>query len=554
MKNDGSLYYVNGFAARHFGEDNRATMTSTHQYTTYNGKTGEYKLNIVQNPVRPIWITKPKFRNHKDRKLAVHEAEVDMVKCPDHLMYRTVWERLGNPPNPYVKKKDAMKEPYSYGTDVTVDTLVKHEHNTAYKYEKPEITYGVLDLETNVAEDGNGEIILASYVAPDRIIYLGVLEGFMPEGTTAHDIGREFRTTEAEYVNMLNDKGRELYDSKKFGLKVFIHRSEETIIRWTMTQIHLTKPMFCGIWNLNFDIPRILKRLDAMDIDIPSVMCHPDVPPRFRVCEYKEDTNKKIDHFSKKWHWLTCSGYTQFIDAMCLYSRIRISAGRESSYKLEDILAKYLGTGKIKFKAEGGHSIMQRFHFIAYAVYCCYDSIGPALLETLNGDVPRMMSLVGVTNISSFSKQTRMTLDKFYFTCRESNTVPGASPPFGSIVEWAELIENTGGAVLDPKLAHDTGHRALYQTSRSTSCHKYVSDIDAKAMYPTLMATFNVCKTSKLSTVVQIEGIDQDDYDSLFTAASSPLDNAVELGSDYFNLPGYGEMITILKEKKLMTS
>ena len=96
-------------------------------------------------------------------------------------------------------------------------------------------------------------------------------------------------------------------------------------------------------------------------------MAHPDVPKQYRYASYKEDISK-TDHFTDKWHWMSITGYSQFLDSMCLYARLRKVSGREVSYKLDDIANKELGQGKLHFgemiSKIGVSIIVMTFNFV----------------------------------------------------------------------------------------------------------------------------------------------------------------------------------------------
>ena len=165
---------------------------------------------------------------------------------------------------------------------------------------------------------------------------------------------------------------------------------------------------------MNYDIPYIINRLKVHNENITKIFAHPDVPDKYKYVRYSEDKSR-VDHFTLKWHWLHCTGYSQFIDSMGLYSQCRKTSKFRTSYKLDDVLKDDIDTGKLYLDNEESHFIMQTKRFKDYILYNMFDVIGLQLLEWKNNDITQMIIYSGVTPVSKFVYRTIYLTNKFYF-------------------------------------------------------------------------------------------------------------------------------------------
>jgi DNA polymerase elongation subunit (family B) len=436
--------------------------------------TNESKLLILREPVRPFWITKKGYQTHKDKKLCVPDYQLVEHVCPEHKMTRALHKALGWAPSKELFRAILLDSPYVYGADIGVSVIYKKQLRDACAKDITAYNIGALDIETSVC--GGEEVILISYIAPSGDIYQAILKSFMGDHHP-NEIDKMFKEKIAGVREQFLPPVQGIFDKLEWKTHYFIHTSEVALIQWIFDAIHKTKPDFITIWNMGFDIPYLLKRLKFHNIDTAQMLCHPEVPNDLRVCFYKDD-ERDVEHFTDKWHWFSLSGYTQFIDAQALYSRLRKVIGRESSYALQYIASKILGTGKLEFGETDTHFSMQTKHFIDYAVYNIFDSILLRMLELVNCDILNMMNLIDVSDLRDFSRQTVQLRNSFYDYCRKLNMVT-ASIGSPATKEWDDQINNVGGGVLDPMLVRGTGVVALQESDEETKLHRLVADFDA---------------------------------------------------------------------------
>ncbi len=502
-----------------------------------NVNTDVSRLRIVKNPMRPFWVTKAPYQNHKEKKEFAKNSELDMYICPQNELKYELAKALNlyKGRNAWYDIRKMCDSPYVYGADVDPEVVLRIGY---MKNCKPVAKYnvGFLDIETSVF--GDGRINVLSYVDQNFVIHTAILKDFM-QGKTIQDI-ETYRESvwmkqfidpinhdakkailknhqealanmsdaiKAEYEKWDKDKKGDpkdyskefndylqnaLHSFFKFDLKI-CEREAEALI-FIFKHIHRTKPDFIGIWNMDYDIPYLIERLEKLGIPPQHAFSHPEVPAKLRFCKYKKDPGKPGQHFTDKWHWLYAPGYTKYIDSMCLYSRIRKVDGRDNSYKLDYIANKEIGVGKMPVTT---HEDMQEHHFIEYVVYNTVDVAVLVVMELVNHDMDSLMGLTYISPLHQFAHQTKMLTNNFYEYCRDHGLVSAAVGK-SQRKPTDDIIFNVGGAVLEPTNIRDASLPVLEENEDLTQLYTLVCDIDVSSTWGSYTGNC-VVKTSGLT-------------------------------------------------------
>lgn len=532
-ESDNKYRYVHGC---YFEDDYSGTLVMN----VKNVETNESKVRIIKDPKRPIWITKPQYRTFTQTRECSDVHECDMFVVPQKELARFISKHLGLPS--WTSLRKACRNPFVHAGDIDVRMVVKKKYKDSCAESPTAYKLGALDIENSVL--GGREVIVITYIdASSQQIFTGILKSFMPEGVTVDQIKAMFWEKIPEFRNNLKESARALFDKNEFKLNMEIIDGELELIRWIFDKIHKCKPDFVSTWS-TYDVTYILERLTFHKINPKHIFCHPSIPDQYKFFNYEKDKRSlKKGHWTDKWDWVYASGYTQFVDAMCLYSRNRKAAGREPSYKLNDVCTKCIGAGKIDF-GNDNHYTMQKFRFPEYVVYNIFDVLLMNVLEAQEQDIPTLIELADDGLLSDYAKQS-VQLKNFWFDyCSSIKKVPGSVG--GNVaLESDEEISNTGGTVLSPLLAIDTGVPAITESDRLTGMHICVCDMDVESQYPSLTEAANISKQTKVMTVIDIMGYPKSCIEDFFLHAADTDANAVYLGSKYFGLPTFDEMLDI---------
>ena len=500
-------------------------------------------LNTIVNPKRKYYIHQTRYRNYEYKIEYVPLNQCDEFICYNKDIERDIRKRLDlYETGKFGSLRELCNSPYLYGADVNIEVLIKIGYMKKVKEVPilPKYTFGALDLEVSVL--GDEQINLASYCF-DGIIDVWILDSFLYKITDEKDKQgnpKRVKATLDDVIGVANDEIGDYLERFKLSVRYHLVQNEMELITKLINRIHETKADFCGVWNMPYDIPKLIERIEKNKGDKHQIFCHPDVPYEYRKIKYKPDTSH-VDHFTDSWDWFNCPGHTQFIDSMRLYSRLRKVKGREPSYTLNAISVKEIKHGKLDLG--GTHYYNQLYNFLHYIAYNIVDSANVWLMEQQNGDVSSMCMLVGNSLLKDFSKQTVMLKNDFYEYCLNRGMIAGTvgehmGTPFD------DLLGKAGGTVLAPYLAKDMGLQCIEERPNlHTLINIFIKDIDAASMYPYTMTGFNISKETTKATMVKLHGLKTEDIEELFTAMIAPNENALLIGKKFFGLPSANELI-----------
>jgi len=520
--------------------------SSTLQAVVKNTTTNESRLWIYDDPVRPYWIVPPAGRIFQQKRLSMAKEDLQELYVPQHELGAHIFEQLrGFKPSRPVHTRQMFDSPYVYGADIPVTVLERYRLSQQTPKAIGSVRVGFLDLETSVI--GGKEIIAASYVDPECKVHQAVLESFLGK-TKPERIIEKYNQARHQFADMLKAEPKALFLAHDWKLNLVTCKTELDLIRWLFVHVHRTKPDFVGIWNISYDLPYLVDRLAVHGVSPEMAFCHPDVPRNKRYFNWRPDKSDRPDHFTHRWHWATISGYTQWVDAQCLYSILRRTRGMQISYALDYIAELELGVGKLAVTKS--HKHMQLHQFDDYVVYNSFDSILIKLMDMLNSDVTTMLLLAGPSDLNFFTKQTKRLQQELAIYGAEL-TKPRVPCSIGGSqeTELDKRITNVGGGVLTPHLAVGTSVAIVKEIDRAVGMQKFVADIDGTSLYPSLTAACNVDRDTLRATMLgrdNEEGmLSGADIEVICSNIVSPVANAAWLAPRYFKLPGYQKMLEL---------
>ncbi len=454
--------------------------------------TGENRLRIIRNPVRKFWITKKHLRNHKDRKEFEDIQNLDMYRCPEHLVARQCMQVVnGYPPRGMVNLRFVKENQYLYGVDVSLNAIEKMRYRNNCKSLK-NINIGALDIETCVL--GSNQVIALTYIdTATKNVHTHVLKHFL-KGGTVDDIKNVYFKEYENFKQALLDKvksdnlkkpesARKIPDYYKyidegdFKYHIKVHETEKSLLLDAFKDLHFYKPDYCGGWNFSYDMGKLEERMLFNQLNPVDLFCHPDVPEDLRVYEYKPSRRDGGKHISEIWDVFKCPGYTEYIDFMSLYARLRIVKGKEISYKLDFITGKELGVGKMELSVGKTHAIQQMKDPVGYSAYNIFDVLLLIIQEIKNGDILNMLGVLGDSTVDEFASQTVQGKNNMYRYTLENNSVI-ASAIGNQTTAIDKFLVKKGGAVLDPKRCGVKGLQIIKGSKHSSSIFTGTSDLD----------------------------------------------------------------------------
>jgi hypothetical protein len=407
----------------------------------YHDGTSKPNLRFFVDFKRPYYIDRAAFApegtpgTYKDKKEWQDKNKLQrftstQIDLPDSIFRSLNPGRLPSRPQ---RLREICRSPYIYGADVTTPVIVKHHYIENFQAVNGAngsgLTVACLDTETDMVR-GTGEIIMTS-VSQDRRHKLVVSEIFV----------RSVRNPEEEIRKAFNHYLGDYAKKRNIELDIEIVDSAATVVLKSLATLHQWQPDVMAIWNMNFDMKKMIAELKHANIDLGEAFCDPSVPEAFKRFEYIEGSSQKVTQSGKtmplpyydQWHTAQFPASFQVIDAMCLYRKLRFTKGVENGYSLDQVLDRNLGIRKLTFKEADHvtkgqwHAFMQQNYPVEYCVYNCFDTISMQELDEETGDICRQLPLhAGHSEFSRFPSQPRRTWDDMEF---EVESVRSRAPP-----------------------------------------------------------------------------------------------------------------------------
>lgn len=493
--------------------------------------TGEKFLKAVPEPKMDIYFSKPECRNFDYNKKCEKLSNLykRTVKYKDIVF--TIAEEMGDRGKAIVNDimstrnfKDLKKfhlYEYAFGTDHDVRSwyranwIGKLDNNRVKKLNK-----GFLDIEADginisgMVDPTTCPINAVTLIdASDKQVYTFLLDDtdeFIPSNLDNPNI--TYNKSEMKHEKFLIDGYRhkkemitdiitntdkfkqELHDmfDESYGVfnyNLYIYKDERKLLVHLFQLINKLKLDIIGIWNMSFDIPYIIERLNILGLDPKWVMCHPDFP--VKECRFALDTK----HFAikEKSDFFHLSSYTLFYDQMELYASIRKSQQELRSYKLNYIARKEIHDEKLDYSEEGD---LKKLPYIDYKKFVKYN-IKDVFLQygierrTSDFDTLYVTSYKNATPYESVFKQTvKLRNVQLLFYNKQGLVTGNNINVFNKINESGDKVGYEGALVARPELNSNMG-QVIYGR-KSNNIFIYCIDMDMSAFYPNSVIGCNI--------------------------------------------------------------
>lgn len=543
--------YIEAKSARYF----KAVDYSSHDVVVvkelihYTDGTSERKLKPWVDVERPFYITKEGFRNHNDQKECEDISKLTKYTTKQCDLHASIRRAMGQVPNRRDQYSVLARNQYLYGSTVSTPTLLMN-HYQKKQGSKPITPHSlaVLDLETDTLR-GTDEIITGAIVTSTgvRCFFTDAYQG-----------------TETDLLKRIHK-----YDWKLLGERIDISKIDivveqvpfpEDVTIALLKVAHEWKPDFLAIWNMNFDIPVMIKSLVDAGKNPADYFCDPSVPAIFRHFKYREAPRQRVTasktinkHSTELWHVLDCPSSFYVVDAMVLYKLLRVAAGMEPSYALDDILRKEGLGGKLRFdKAEGltkldWHREMSSKYKLEYIEYNIFDCLSMIQLDAKTEDISVVLPLLcGYSEFSKFPSTPRRLADDYEFLCMEYGKIAGtASDEMMNdhdrmVMQMAGFIVTLPGFHLNRDMGIQVYGKDGSKIHTGILLHSY--DIDVRGAYPYGQIATNISKTTTVGELCSIHGIELDMLRKVMLNFTSADVNAVELVCTLTGAPNMYQM------------
>lgn len=561
-------------------------------FTLKNTETLETELKIIENPDIDYYLS---IKPQSFQKFSLPFEEVRKVTCKYSDREKDISSRLGllenffdskKKNNFYEFKKELMRNPNLYYADTDIEDHYKTKCILKYGIDTVASSYKMAfsDIEVDISNYDEG--FADADVAPCPIYLITTIfdetkevYSFILWDERCGDDIKEIMSDPDKFVNENID---ECMKKIKFSYNFNVYSTEGDLIESFFKTVHDKKADFMAWWNMPFDIPTILNRLKRLgynDEQISNIVCHPDVPEKYRYYQYNEDpkramfrsktteddeddedeTSSKSKNSQNKPHpsrlvdWFNSPGYTQHYDQLSMFSCLR-KRYLLPSYKLDDIGKEYGGIGKIDL-SDLGYSIkdVNVKNFKLCLAYNIRDTFVQWSIENKQRDMTNHIISSSNTKLSKGHSMSIVIKNEIMlYLITQENQIMGNALTYdipheslqGAIVGKPELVEQLGIMISD------------FYSYVFEDC----IDLDAASLYPSLMITFNIFKSALFGRILKLvdnNGFDYSKADDLLEMIQTIDQSLFTICSKYLKLPTPTDIIKNIEkfsEKKYICS
>lgn len=525
----------------------------------YSDNTKEEAIKFYENFKRPFYTTKKHLRNHAEKKEFEPFENLEKYMTTDVNMSNAIQMALGRSfPNPKLKLRSVCDSPYVYYADFSAPMYLKSRYVKRWGGLEATLNkLAILDIETNEYEKTKEPMMCSVLV--DNVVHLSLTKKYYDEMALSQPNYKEIIFELLSRIPFFNSKKneyeiRDLVKEMDLEVKFYVEKTFSHAFRRSMREVHRALPDFLVIWNMDFDMTKILQQLAKDGVSEESVFCHPDVPERYRNTRYMRDDGGRVTNNGTnktkapqdQWHVYNCMASFYVVDAMSLYKKIRVANGNMPNYKLASILKHELGVGKLEIDklpyTEGldWHIEMQRMHKAEYIAYNIMDDLLIKLLDQKTYDLASAISILSEWSpfaiFASLPKRLCAALTVFLEDMGFAIGTAGSKikneldEEVISLKEW--IVTLPAHATLDNGLKCVSEVKTL-----TTAIRAQVADADLTQAYPLGSAILNQSRETRLMELCRVQGGDEWDRRRAGINLTSGKVNAIEIANTFLGLP-----------------
>ena len=534
-------------------EDYRKDTHIVKEILHYSDGSRRSNLKVVENFKRPFWITKDFYRTHEQKKESEDIAKLNKFYSTESDLGRNIASRLGQRYVGKTKLREVRDSPFVYGIDVSTAALIKKAYMDRFPDAISSNQLATLDIENDVT--GKKEISVISLVMNDKI-----------HTVIRKDWLNNTRDVESQIKHLFEKHVPDTDIKKNAKMTIEILDNEMLLVKHILAKAHEWKPDFIAIWNIDYDIPYMLKVLEKYGINPKDVFSDPDIPKHLRYFRYKEGMKQKLTESGKytpinpeeQWHSIICPSHFYWIDAMSAHRYVR--AGGKTvpgGYSLNNILNMELGEKlkKLKFGEKESiqgiewHIYMAKNKPLEYVVYNQWDCMSMIELDQKTKDLSHVMSMLsGVSDFGIFNSGPKKIIDAMHFFYIEKEKVLGTKP---ARVQDNKILGLDDWIVLLPSYrVKENGLQVIEENpDLCINARAHVFDSDCVSSYPSDTVAANVSRETTRREVISIGDIPKQDFKLQNINLFFGDVNAIQYCTNMFGFPDMFELEELIQKE-----
>ena len=483
--------------------------------------TNEKKIQEIDNPEIDYYFLKKGEQIPDYNMLFIEKDKVDRHIVPFKDLIKDIAQNIGKTDEYYDNirngnskaNRNFIKDTRVFMADKTIDSYYRFEFSNLYTNNIVPVSKAYFDIETDIINQTDRSYICRDGSYPINAVTI-ILENENKTYTLLlrnknNPLIQEFEDSiNADLFKELKDfirdkvggaEKEEFYKLNNMDYQFLFYNEEDEIllIQDLFNIINQYKPDFLMAWNMAFDVPYIIQRIQRLGYRPEDIICHPDF--KIKRAEYFEDERHKTE-FAEKGDYASISSYSVFIDQMIQYASRRKGQKTLPSFRL-DFIGK-IACGVRKYDYSNITTDIAKLPYLNYKVFVFYnimDTIVQKCIEIKSGDINYLFSKCNINN-TPYQKAHRQTV---YLTERgrkeffKDGFIMGNNFNSGSENPSEKF---SGAFVSDPSKISDYAKMRI--NGGPVMLFNLLDDYDYKSLYPSICREFNVAHNTMIGKVI----------------------------------------------------
>lgn len=284
---------------------------------------------------------------------------------------------------------------------------------------------------------------------------------------------------------------------KDIKYKIIFFDEEIDLIENVFRIINIKQPDFVLAWNMAFDIPYIIARLENLGVDPKEVLCHPDFKEKY--CTYFFDEENRSD-YEQRGDFADISSYSVYLDQLIQFASRRKGQSAFESVRLDDIGYAICGVRKLSYKhITQNIAELPYLDYKTFVMYNMMDVLVQKCIEEMAGDINYVFSKA-ISNDTMYQKVHRQTVylaNRAISSFMKNNNVIAGNNANKFNKKPEEKFP--GAFVAPPTLVSDTAKVKI--GGIPIRVYKNANDFDYKRLYPSIAQEFNTAPNTQIGMI-----------------------------------------------------
>lgn len=536
-------------------------------------------------------ITKPDyeyFMIHEDKsvpypRLFVPKSDVDSIVVPYRELEKDIAKRTGMTEYFYDnisrgnrgENKKLHMHPDIFNSDMNIEDHYRYRFDKLYKNEPGVITKSFFDIEVDginimgdFPEPGEAPINAVSLIIQERQqVFSFLLRNEKNPQIAEFEANVNNGTIIPELQQFVIDAVGGPDMAKKYNINfsynfLFYDEDDEiNLIKDLFNAINSFKPDFVLAWNMGFDIPYTIARIQRLGYNPSDIMCHPDFKNKF-ASYFIDERNK--NEFAERGDFAQIASYSTFLDQMIQFASRRKGQSRFLAFSLDYIGEVIAKVKKLDYKHITTDIAQLPYKdYKTFVFYNIMDTVVQYCIEQMTGDLDYVFNKAVMNNVR-YSKVHRQTVYLMNRGIKEFyNTDDGYI--MGNNVNKFNIKPSNkfpGAFVADPRQLNDYSRLKIY--GRAIDVIANCVDFDYSSLYPSILRQFNVAPNTMIGLLIidaKVHNKENRRRSDTWTRAGAFMEDFqsqvwLEVNSRWFNLSDYTTLYHEVEEffTKIMQS